>query len=272
MNKYLEKIKNKAMAYTFVGLSLFGGTAKSQAQNNDDNSSIDVVHSAYTSNSDIMRSYHESISMQLNDETYLMSNNIIIIDIGQGYHIMSEAYNVNNKQDMSLSLLSPDERVIGLDFYNTKDFMLPSELVAKNDPFVKNGKEPLNSSDPQVIKKHNDNWENKQRINAMKKIKNPQDREAFYRFLKIERATLENTRFPIALGNASITGYTENYFNTLTNIPSKDKTPKNLRKMYKEIKKHMQSSPENLREKALKGDTTQTARLDYLWLKNQTKE
>ena len=101
------------------------------------NSSIDVVHSAYTSNSDIMRSYHESISMQLNDETYLMSNNIIIIDIGQGYHIMSEAYNVNNKQDMSLSLLSPDERVIGLDFYNTKDFMLPSELVAKNDPFVK---------------------------------------------------------------------------------------------------------------------------------------
>lgn len=270
MNKYLEKIKEKALTYAFIGLSLFGNPSKSLAQSDENNSSmINVIHSSSVSQNDKMRSYSESLSMQHNDKSYLMSNIVIIEDIGQGYSVIQESYSLNDKQKTDRTILSPDGRLINIDFYNEKDFMFPSELIVRDTPFVKNGKEPLNSSDPQVIKKHNDNWENKQRINAMKKIKNPQDREAFYRFVKMSREMLEHTEFPKKLDGFRMTSYTEDYSNSSTNL---SQNSKDLRKMYKEIKKHMQSSPENLREKALKGDTTQTARLDYLWLKNQAKE
>lgn len=61
--------------------------------------------------------------------------------------------------------------------------MLPRHFEKNNS-----GKEIIN--DPAMVKENNDQWEQRQRIAAMKEIKNPQDREAFYQLVKQDRSQL----------------------------------------------------------------------------------
>lgn len=184
MSDTIDKIKHKALPYLFAGLSLFGGVNKVQAQQNGGN----IRHSVSVEQNEGFIGFFEELSVTSDNKTSFLSNDAYFLDLGNGYKTLHETTIKNNKTEMTTTLISPDGRKIDISFYNTKDFMLP-RYFEKNNP----NKEITN--DPTTLKENNDRWEQSQRIAAMKEIKNPQDREAFYMLVKQDRKQLEEGGF-----------------------------------------------------------------------------
>lgn len=265
MSERLKKVKREALKYVLVGLSLFGGL-NAQAKNNrgaDNDTSMNVVHSTSVSYDDSMRSYSEMTSLNYGDASFISSNFVLIQDIGNGYDVMYETYGTNDRTENALTMLTPDNREIDLGFYSTDNFMLPSEKIMGHHEVFNNGggQELLNSSDPNVIKEHNDKWEKQQHILAIKEMQNPEDVQAFMRLVQRDRESLEATGERVVDSAHRTIGNVEDYFMTSN---TKEET-KDLRKLYKTIQKETESRRDNLRDKAMSGDLTNIASMSNLW-------
>lgn len=243
MSNTWDKIKTKAIVSSFFLLSLMEGSVKSEAKTPEYRDTMNMLHTVITNNNKTMTSYSESVNVSLNNKMYVMSNDVCLYDIGNGYSILREKYETKGKQKMFTHMLSPDGRKIDINFCNTDDFMLPSYLENNRLTEVKN--------DPVAVKKNNDKWEAKQHILAIRKIKVQEDREAFMRYVKQTRDGLENGTFPDALMREhKSNGFINNYFVT-TNASN---NVKQLRKLYKDIKKQAKETRENIQKGIQKGN------------------
>lgn len=229
----MGKLKEKVIAYGLATLSLFGGVNKAQA----DNQVLQQSKEIGVRNGEHLKVYDEHSSVSFSaDETnknYSKTYKLMLYDIGGGYHVMSEISNVmqNNKNNQSITqaIVSPDGRIINLDFYDTKDFM-------HNKYFdIKTGKEVMNDS--ALVKENNDRWERKQRINGVRNIKNEEDRNAFYRLLEQNRKMLETGTFPEAYLESHQTNATIKDYELSTNQKGNE-----LRESYNQIKKDIKTS------------------------------
>ena len=99
-------------------------------------------------------------------------------------------------------------------------------------------------NDPALVKENNDRWEQSQRIAAMKKIKNPQDREAFNLLVAQDRYELENGTFnPYLLKGRHIKSVDRDM--TLADNHS-------LSREYRKLKSELSKNPKNFVNNVLK--------------------
>ena len=224
-------------------VSALGGATKLEAKTTENENSLNDLHSLVVNRGDSMVSYSESRSMSFNNRMYMMSSNACMYDIGDGYKILHENYQFNNKQQMSTYMFSPDGRKIDINFFNTADFMMPSYLDSNNGfAEVKN--------DLSEVKKNNDRWETKQRTMGMKKIHNSEDRNAFYRYVQITRDNLENGTFPEALLQAhKSNGITRDHYISSNN--SQD--VKAMRKHYVQAKRQAKEARKYMHQNIVNG-------------------
>ena len=54
--------------------------------------------------------------MNYGDASFILSNFVLIQDIGNGYDVMYETYGTNDRTEYSSTMLTPDNREIDLGF------------------------------------------------------------------------------------------------------------------------------------------------------------
>ncbi len=244
MSNTWNKMKTKAVVSSMLLFSLFGG--KVEAKTPEHNNAMKVTQSVVVNNSDRMASYSNSINASLNNRMFMLSSDVCLYDIGNGYKVFRESYASNNKQEMSSCMISPDGRKIDISFCNTSDFMLPSYLESNGLTEVKN--------DPAIVKENNDKWKHNQHNLAMKKIRNSEDREAFMIYVGQIRDGLENGTFPEALMQAHISKGVVKDYSYQASDSTKD--VKELRKHYKDIKRQSTKHQKEIIKGLKKGKLT----------------
>ena len=243
MNKYVERLKRKALVYTFTGLSVFGGVNKLNAQNNN-TQNINISQSSYVVHNAKYRAYRDNINVSYGNKNFSKSQHVMIREIGEGYSIMHELFSINNlgindTKNIYRTMLTPDGRIINLDFYDTKDAISLSEAL--------NNKKYSNAP-IETMKNNNYKCEMELLKKAKKKLKNKEDRKAFAQYLKQEREFLETDVISSEITKElKVDGFTDKLF--ITSPISTD-----LRRTYKKLKKETKASIHDIRNNALSSD------------------
>lgn len=246
MSTFKEKLKHKALPYVIAGISIFGGVTQAEAQNQE-NTILSSIHDTSLSYNDGFCSYTESISVQHDDKTFFWKNAVMSYEIENGYWIMQETHGDNKGNDFSTTMISPEGREIDINFFNTRDFLIPPQYLSDPESSEKDPTE------------NNDRWEMEMCNKADEKINNLADREAFYAYVKETRNMLETGTFNENLLKARhVKAEIENYDVSDTG-PTADKS---LAKEFRQIKR---------KKREIKGNSSEFKKLVINGVKQQNQ-
>lgn len=247
MSTFKEKLKHKALPYVVAGISIFGGVTQAEAQNQE-TTFLSSIHDTSLSYNDGYCSYTESISVRHDDKTFFWENAVMSYEIGNGYQIMHEKHGDNKGNDFSTTMLSDDGREIDINFFNTRDLLIPPQYLL--DP-------ESSEKDPTKIKENNDKWEMEMCKKADKKIDNLADREAFYTYVNETRNMIEAGIYNKNLLKAKhVKAEIKNYSVSATG----PKADKSLAKEFRQIKR---------KKREIKGNSSEFKKLVINGVKQQ---